>query len=168
MDHRAPAVMFRDSATEFAKCGYATCVRSLRMFGNLGRTLALLREMRGYSQLALSREARIGKSQLSKYENGRELPKLETLERILAVLDVPPISFFYTVAVLDGLVGRLDPRLEKTGLPPLPLPLTLLQPNLDEIFSDTVGQFLRMYRLQTEVQARLEALTPPARPRSRG
>lgn len=138
----------------------------MRMFGNLGRTLALLREMRGYSQLALSREARIGKSQLSKYENGRELPKLETLERVLSVLEVQPISFFYTVAMLDGLAGRLgDPDAE---LPPLPLPLTLPQPGLDELFSATVGQFLRMYRLQTEVQARLEALTPAARPRSRG
>jgi transcriptional regulator with XRE-family HTH domain len=136
------------------------------MFGNLGRTLALLREMRGYSQLALSREARIGKSQLSKHENGRELPKLETLERVLSVLDVQPISFFYTVAMLDSLVGRLDDP--AADLPPLPLPLTLLQPNLDELFSATVGQFLRMYRLQTEVQARLEALTPAARPRSRG
>jgi transcriptional regulator with XRE-family HTH domain len=136
----------------------------LRMFGNLGRTLALLREMRGYSQLALSREARIGKSQLSKYENGRELPKLETLERVLSVLDVQPISFFYTAAMLDSLVGRLG---ELKDLPPLPLPITLLQPNLDELFSVTVGQFLRMYRLQTEVQARLEALTPAARTRSR-
>lgn len=138
----------------------------MRMFGNLGRTLALLREMRGYSQLALSRQARIGKSQLSKYENGRELPKLETLERVLSVLDVQPISFFYTVAMLDGLMDRLDdPPAE---MPPLPLPLTLLQPDLDELFSVTVGQFLRMYRLQTEVQARLETLTPAARPRSRG
>ena len=136
------------------------------MFGNLGRTLALLREMRGYSQLSLSREARIGKSQLSKYENGRELPKLETLERVLSVLDVQPISFFYTVAVLDGLVDRLDEP--NADLPPLPLPMTLLQPDLDELFSVTVGQFLRMYRLQTEVQARLETLTPAARPRSRG
>ena len=158
--------MFRDSATKFAKWGYATPVRTMRMFGNLGRTLALLREMRGYSQLALSREARIGKSQLSKYENGRELPKLETLERVLAVLDVQPISFFYTVAVLDGLVGRLEEPV--ADLPPLPMPLTLLQPNLDELFSDTVGQFFRMYRLQIEVQARLEAVTPAARPRSRG
>ncbi|MFL6201649.1 MAG: helix-turn-helix domain-containing protein [Thermoanaerobaculia bacterium] len=142
----------------------------LRMFGNLGRTLALLREMRGYSQLALSREARIGKSQLSKYENGRELPKLETLEKVLAVLDVQPISFFYTVAMLDSLVDRLEqPAPELPAIPlPIALPLTLLQPNLDELFSVTVEQFLRLYRLQIEVQARLDALTPAARPRSRG
>lgn len=116
------------------------------MFGNLGRTLALLREMRGYSQLALSREARIGKSQLSKYENGRELPKLETLEKILRVLDVQPIGFFQTVAALDSLVSRLD--------------APLLEPDLEQLF--------RLYRLQTEVQARLQSLTTAARPRSHG
>lgn len=165
--------MLRESATGVTKSGYATSMRPLRpinMFANLGRTLALLREMRGYSQLALSREARIGKSQLSKYENGRELPKLETLERVLAVLGVQPISFFYTVAMLDGLAGRLDPGLDPqaAGLPPLPLPLALPQPHLDELFSATVGQFFRMYRLQIEVQARLELVTPAARPRPRG
>lgn len=129
--------------TGIAKCGYAT---AMPMFGNLGRTLALLREMRGYSQLALSREARIGKSQLSKYENGRELPKLETLERILRVLDVQPIGFFQTVAALDSLVSRLD--------------APCFEPDLELLF--------RMYRLQTEVQARLESFTTAARPRPRG
>lgn len=138
-----PAFEFPISDTRFAKCGYAT---AMPMFGNLGRTLALLREMRGYSQLALSREARIGKSQLSKYENGRELPKLETLERILRVLEVQPIGFFQTVAALDSLVSRLD--------------APFFEPDLEQLF--------RLYRLQTEVQARLDAVTTAARPRSRG
>lgn len=128
----------------------------MRMFGNLGKTIALLREMRGYSQIALSQEANIGKSQLSKYERGRELPKLETLERVLRVLDVQPLSFFYTVAMLDDLVGKLDRRPEGTGgetVPPLALPLTLLQPNLDQLFAVTIGQLFSLYRLQNEVQA---------------
>ena len=50
------------------------------MFANLGMTLSLLREIRGKSQSRVAREARIGKSQLSKYENGRELPKLDSPE----------------------------------------------------------------------------------------
>lgn len=124
------------------------------MFGNLGKTIALLREMRGYSQIALSREARIGKSQLSKYEKGRELPKLDTLERVLRVLGVQPLSFFYTLAMLDDLVEQLDaPPRSLEPLPPVTLPLTLLQPSLGQIFSMTVGQLVRLYHLQTEVQA---------------
>ncbi|HWM90003.1 MAG TPA: helix-turn-helix transcriptional regulator [Thermoanaerobaculia bacterium] len=123
------------------------------MFGNLGKTLALLREMRGYSQLALCREARIGKSQLSKYEKGRELPKLETLERVLRVLNVQPLSFFYTVAMLDDLVEKLDGSIRRKAVPPLALPLTLLQPNLDRVFAVTLGQLFRLHHLQTEVQA---------------
>jgi transcriptional regulator with XRE-family HTH domain len=77
------------------------------MFANLGRTLSLLRELRGKSQSRVAREARIGKSQLSKYENGRELPKLDSLEKILRVLKVDMFEFFYTLYLVDGRAAAL-------------------------------------------------------------
>jgi transcriptional regulator with XRE-family HTH domain len=42
-----------------------------------------------------------GKSQLSKYEQGKELPKLESLERVLAVLNLGSLDFFYALHLLD-------------------------------------------------------------------
>jgi transcriptional regulator with XRE-family HTH domain len=77
------------------------------MFANLGRTLSLLRELRGKSQSRVAREARIGKSQLSKYENGKELPKLDSLEKILRVLKVDMFEFFYTLYLVDGRASAL-------------------------------------------------------------
>ena len=77
------------------------------MFANLGRTLSLLRELRGRSQTRVAREARIGKSQLSKYENGKEMPKFETLEKILHVLKVDMFEFFYTLYLVDGRAAAL-------------------------------------------------------------
>src|SRR5690349_25074901 len=71
------------------------------MFVNLGRTLSLLRELRGKSQARVAREAGIGKSQLSKYENGKELPKLDSLEKVLNVLEVGHFEFFYTLYLVD-------------------------------------------------------------------
>ncbi len=71
------------------------------MFVNLGRTLSLLRELRGKSQAQVAREAGIGKSQLSKYENGKELPKLDSLEKVLGVLAVGQFEFFYTLYLVD-------------------------------------------------------------------
>jgi transcriptional regulator with XRE-family HTH domain len=71
------------------------------MFRNLGRTLALLRERKGRSQASVARQAKIGKSQLSKYERGRELPKLESLERILEALDSSYFVFFRVLEVID-------------------------------------------------------------------
>jgi transcriptional regulator with XRE-family HTH domain len=68
------------------------------MFANLGRTLSLLRELRGKSQSRVAREARIGKSQLSKYENG---------EKILRVLKVDMFEFFYTLYLVDGRASAL-------------------------------------------------------------
>ncbi len=72
-----------------------------RMFANLGRTLRLLRELRDESQGEVARQAGIGKSQLSKYENGKELPKLESLAKVLKVLRLGPYEFFYTMYMLD-------------------------------------------------------------------
>jgi transcriptional regulator with XRE-family HTH domain len=77
------------------------------MFANLGMALSLLRELRGKSQSRVAREARIGKSQLSKYENGKELPKLDSLEKILRVLKVDMFEFFYTLYLVDGRAAAL-------------------------------------------------------------
>ena len=71
------------------------------MFRNLGRSLTLLREMRGKSQAQVAREAGIGKSQLSKYESGKELPKLDSLEKVLTALDLGPVDLFSTLEMVD-------------------------------------------------------------------
>ncbi|HXU34336.1 MAG TPA: helix-turn-helix transcriptional regulator [Thermoanaerobaculia bacterium] len=79
----------------------------MEMFHHLGLTLRLLRELRGQSQGQVAKEAGISKSQLSKYENGR-LPKLETLERLLASLGVEYFQFFYTLYLVDRRAASLD------------------------------------------------------------
>jgi transcriptional regulator with XRE-family HTH domain len=71
------------------------------MFQNLGRTLIRLRERSGKSQAALARAAGVGKSQLSKYENSKELPKLDSLERVLAALGVGYFEFFRMLDFAD-------------------------------------------------------------------
>jgi transcriptional regulator with XRE-family HTH domain len=71
------------------------------MFERLGLCLRTFREMSGISQASLAREAGIGKSQLSKYENGKELPKLDSLGKVLSILDVSPLTFFYGLAILE-------------------------------------------------------------------
>ncbi|HEX3531210.1 MAG TPA: helix-turn-helix transcriptional regulator [Thermoanaerobaculia bacterium] len=85
------------------------------MFGNLGQTLALLRELRGRSQAQVAREAGIGKSQLSKYESGKELPKLDSLGKVLTALDLGPVDLFSTLEMVDRRAASL------TGKPEDPL-----------------------------------------------
>jgi len=43
----------------------------------------------------------VGKSQVSKYESGKELPKLETLGKLLDVLGSDPLTLFYTAHLLQ-------------------------------------------------------------------
>jgi len=127
----------------------------MAMFTNLGRTLGLLRELRGKSQARVAREAGIGKSQLSKYENGKELPKLDSLEKVLIALKVGYFEFFYTLYLVDRRASDLDgdeaPASSAT-VPDAPLYLppldgnTLLSQSTDQAFSQVFTDLLLLYR----------------------
>lgn len=71
------------------------------MFETLGLALRVFRELSGCSQAELARKAQIGKSQLSKYESGKELPKLDSLGKIITALGTTPLVVFYLSSVLD-------------------------------------------------------------------
>jgi transcriptional regulator with XRE-family HTH domain len=145
----------------------------MAMFVNLGRTLSLLRELRGKSQARVAREAGIGKSQLSKYENGKELPKLDSLEKVLNALKVGYFEFFYTLYLVDRRAADLaraeaeeegaaeegregegeiqaaaeEPREEPLYMPPLHNNgNTLLADTTDQAFSQVFTDLLLLYR----------------------
>lgn len=62
---------------------------TLSAFGELGPALRLLREkVAGLTQVQVSERTGIAQNRLSRYENGRQLPDLPTLDRILACYDV--------------------------------------------------------------------------------
>lgn len=136
----------------------------MEMFVNLGRTLGLLRELRGKSQALVAREAGIGKSQLSKYENGKELPKLDSLEKVLRALHVGYFEFFYTLYLVDGRAADLAqsdsarpgrPTAPGNGggfkrdllyLPPLLKGHPLIAESTDEAFTKVFSDLLVLYR----------------------
>ena len=128
------------------------------MFANLGRTLGLLRELRGKSQARVAREAGIGKSQLSKYENGKELPKLDSLEKVLRALEVGHFEFFYTLYLVDQRAADLEGSLRESGsardrlhLPPLPAQGSpLLAESTDQAFKQVFLDLLSLYRRMFE------------------
>lgn len=57
-------------------------------FDRLGRSLRWIRQRQGKKQFEIASDARITKAMLSSYENEKQRPTLETLERILAALRV--------------------------------------------------------------------------------
>jgi transcriptional regulator with XRE-family HTH domain len=59
------------------------------MFENIGPAVRIIRQARGMSQSRLAIVARTGRSQLARYESGKDLMKLDTLERLLEALEVP-------------------------------------------------------------------------------
>jgi transcriptional regulator with XRE-family HTH domain len=78
------------------------------MFRNMGKTLIILREMRGRSQANVARSAGVGKSQLSGYEKGKTYPTFDVLERLLEALGVGCLDFFSTLEMVNRRLESLE------------------------------------------------------------
>jgi transcriptional regulator with XRE-family HTH domain len=119
------------------------------LFQHVGRTIALLRELRGKSQAQLAREAGIGKSQLSKYENGKELPRLNSLEKVLGVLGVGAMDFFHMLALVNERASSLDlPAGQGGARIPVPVPgNSLLSAEAEESFTKIFAVLLDLHRM---------------------
>jgi transcriptional regulator with XRE-family HTH domain len=61
----------------------------------IGAWIRQLREQRGLSQADVERVTGLLRGYISRVENGRTVPSLETLERLAAALDVPLYQLFY-------------------------------------------------------------------------
>ncbi|HEY6321895.1 MAG TPA: helix-turn-helix transcriptional regulator [Thermoanaerobaculia bacterium] len=70
-------------------------------FRDIGKALALVRQQRGLTQARLAARCGMSRPQVSRYESGKELMKLETLEKILRTLTVEPDEFFHFLRSLD-------------------------------------------------------------------
>lgn len=82
-------------------------------FQNIGKALAILRRKQGLSQAEFADSCAIGRAQLSRYEAGKELMKLHTLERMLRQLKVEPEDFFHFVRTLDASPLMHQRRIQK-------------------------------------------------------
>ena len=61
----------------------------------IGPWLRCLREQRGFSQADMERATGLLRGYISRVENGRTVPSLETLERLAAALEGPLYQLFY-------------------------------------------------------------------------
>jgi transcriptional regulator with XRE-family HTH domain len=89
---------------------------------------------------------------MSKYENGYELPKLDTLSRLLTELGIGLVEFFYIVRVLD----RLEAGLGTESKPSLDLlmleEMQFLEPAVKNSFQGLLGNILELFKLLMNVQ----------------
>jgi transcriptional regulator with XRE-family HTH domain len=104
-------------------------------FRHLGLAIKVLRELKGISQAQLARTAGMGKSQISKYESGKELPKLDSLDKILLSLDATPFSLLLVVNFLDRMKSERAPDLLWLDAP--------LGPLLSDAEEEAFASFIR-------------------------
>lgn len=131
---------------------------------HVGLAIKTLRELRKLSQSDLARLSGVGKSQLSKYESGRELPKLDSLARILFALRSSPSTLFYVVDFLNHM------NLEEVKRQPLfDLPIgPLLSDTAHEAFSSMLAGLFGLFQAKADLRL-LEARrrTPKGRKHDR-
>ena len=118
------------------------------MFQNLGKALSFLRELRGKSQAQLAREAGVGKSQLSKYESGKELPKLDSLAKVLGALGASYLDLFTTLYYVDQRVASLSgpPAINSSLVVWASGGLSPLSADTEEAFAKVFRQLLTLHR----------------------
>jgi transcriptional regulator with XRE-family HTH domain len=80
----------------------ATTPSASELARHLGRRLRYLRAQHGVTQSELSSKAKMGRSYLSRLENGRILPRYFTLARLAACLGVHPMELMRGEARLSG------------------------------------------------------------------
>ena len=124
------------------------------MFEHLGLALRALRELAEMSQAELARRAGLGKSQLSKYERGRELPKLESLRKILTALDSDPLALFYVAHLLQRQAAGGRPRIATALLEVGQGPQAVLWTGEVEIFRRVFQQLLDLFESAVETRVR--------------
>ncbi len=60
----------------------------------VSRRLRELRSERGWNQVRLATEAKVGRATVATIEAGHDVPSLRTIEALAAALDVPAASLF--------------------------------------------------------------------------
>jgi len=79
----------------------------------IGAWLRQLREQKGLSQADIERATGLLRGYISRVENGRTVPSLETLERLAAALDLPLYRLFYMDE--EPNLGRWSARKDSKG-----------------------------------------------------
>jgi len=111
--------------------------------------LQIARQVRGMSQTALSREAKLTQGYLSKLENGLTEPTEEALDKIAEVLRFP-VSFFTQSDRIYGLPLSVHPMFRKKA--------SVAQKNLDKLQAELNIRLLHIRRLMqvTDFDAQFE------------
>jgi transcriptional regulator with XRE-family HTH domain len=88
-----------------------------RAFEGLGKALRWIRQRQGKKQYELAEAAAITKAMLSSYENGKQRPALDTLERILDALEIDLDYLAYAIRMVRQDGERRASPAQRAGYP---------------------------------------------------
>jgi transcriptional regulator with XRE-family HTH domain len=119
---------------------------------DLAPTVTLLRALRGWTRKQLADASGVARSQISRYELGRETPSQRTLERLATAVGLPPVH----LAPMTAFVRRL--REAMTGQGPIAEDVAE-SPGLSPETKKAALEALERAALQARAELKLRART---------
>ena len=118
--------------------------------GDLGATVALLRALQGWTKKQLADASGVDRSQISRYELGKETPSPRTLERLATTVGLPPYLLPQIEAFIRSLreVMQGRPSSGASTAEPAGLPLETKQAILE-----TLDQVVTQARAELKLYA---------------
>lgn len=83
---------------------------------SMGEQIKTARQLRGFTQEELGERCGIGAANIRKYESGKQIPRIVTLQKIAEALDLPVSSFLPTFGITESLGNRIRTVRKRQGL----------------------------------------------------
>ncbi len=117
---------------------------------DLAPTVTLLRALRGWNKTQLAEASGIAKSQISRYELGREIPSARTLERLAAAVGLPP----FLLEPMEAFIRRLREAMAGRGPSDLaPAAAAGLSPATKQAVLDALDRAASQARAELKLRA---------------
>lgn len=83
---------------------------------SMGEQIKTARQLRGFTQEELGERCGIGAANIRKYESGKQIPRIVTLQKIAEALDLPVSSFLPAFGITESLGNRIRTVRKRQGL----------------------------------------------------
>ena len=83
---------------------------------SMGEQIKTARQLRGFTQEELGERCGIDAANIRKYESGKQIPRIATLQKIAEALDLPVSSFLPAFGITESLGNRIRTVRKRQGL----------------------------------------------------
>lgn len=98
---------------------------------NIGENIKKYRTFRNFTRKDLATKLQVSESTISRYENNKREPNMETLKKISEILEIPPTFLMDDDTLNSYMTDKLNERLKKVSFDKMKESVDKVYPNLE-------------------------------------